>query len=86
MAFNTSPQVALRVQGVDLPVYRSTGNVVDGIAVGQMGKEVFITITSGGEAFYVRLRGDQIDNFAGLIASAVIAATHAAHPSLGAIQ
>lgn len=70
--------VGLKVQGFDLPVYRSTGNVADGIAFGQMGAEVFITLTCNGEAFYVRLQGDQIDDVGGLMANVMVAATRAA--------
>lgn len=74
---NNQQFIALEVKGVSL----SPGNDEDGIAVGHMGGNVFITITRGGMAHYVRLQGDDIDIVAGLMADAMSAATRAAPPT-----
>lgn len=78
---NNKQLIALEVKGVSLPVQRAPGNDEDGIAVGHMGGDVFITITRRGMAHYVRLQGDDIDIVAGLIADAMSAATRVAPPT-----
>lgn len=79
---NGTQLIALKVQGVDLPVRRAPGNDADGIAIGHMGNEVFITISYRGDAYYVRLGGDDIDLVAHLMANAMSIATRADAPSM----
>lgn len=81
-----NPLIPLRVVGRDMPVYQSGGHVHDGIAFGVLGDEVFVTISRGGRAFYVRLSGEEIDAVAGLLADAVFAATRAEAPTRGTVQ
>lgn len=81
-----NPRIMLRVRGCDMPVYQSAGHVHDGIAFGVLGDAVFVTISRGGRAFYVRLSGDEIDAVAGLLADAVFAATRAEAPTRGTVQ
>lgn len=74
------------VSGVDVPVQTTSGHYADGIAFGQYGGAVFITITHAQQALYVRLEGDRLDTVAGLLADCIARATRAEHPELGTIQ
>lgn len=79
---NDNQCLALEVKGLSLPVYLAPGNIQDGIAIGHMGGDVFITLSRGGKAQFVRLQGDDIDIVARLMADAMSAATRAAPPTM----
>lgn len=79
---NGAQSIDLEVKGLSLPVLRAQGHDEDGIAIGHMDGDVFITITRRGVAQCVRLHGDDIDIVGHLMADAMAAATRAAPPTM----
>lgn len=65
--------IGVQVKGYDTPVHEGPGHIVDGIAFGHLGDAVIVTITRGGRALSVKLRGNAIDMVGGCFAEAVVA-------------
>ena len=86
---NNNP-VPIIVQGITTPVFRSPGEIEekieDGVAFGFVGSDLLIAFYSEGNAFYVRLRGEDMDLAGHMMAFCIMKATRVEHPSMGAVQ